>query len=91
VFTSPQGQPVRVSTFRARAFATACKRANLPGLRIHDLRHTAVSLWMRAQVDLVRVKKWAGHTSSTFTVDRYGHFFPADDAAILDRLNAAMG
>jgi integrase len=87
VFTSPTGQPVRVPTFRARAFKTACKRAGLPGLRIHSLRHTSVSLWIRAGVDLVRVKTWAGHSSSTFTVDRYGHLFPVDDAAILDRLN----
>jgi integrase len=90
VFTSPTGQLVRVSTFRSRAFKSACKRAGLEGLRIHDLRHTAISLWIRSGVDLLRVKTWAGHTKSTFTIDKYGHLYETDDAAILDKLNEAI-
>lgn len=61
--------------------------APFDGLRIHDLRHTAVSFWIRQDVDLLRVKKWAGHTSSTFTLDRYGHLFEDDNTHILDRLD----
>jgi integrase len=42
VFTAPGGGPLRVRSFRARFWVPATKAAGLPGLRIHDLRHTAV-------------------------------------------------
>jgi hypothetical protein len=30
----------------------------------------------------------AGHTSTSFVLDRYGHLFPESDAALCDRLDA---
>jgi hypothetical protein len=30
----------------------------------------------------------AGHTSLSFTLDRYGHLYPESDAALRDRLDA---
>jgi integrase len=42
VFTAPQGGPLRVTAFRARVWRPATEAAGLYGLRIHDLRHTAV-------------------------------------------------
>jgi hypothetical protein len=47
VFTAPQGGPLRVNGFRARVWRPATRAAELDGLRIHDLRHTAVALWDR--------------------------------------------
>jgi integrase len=44
VFTAPQGGPLRVTGFRARVWRPATRAAGLDGLRIHDLRHTAVAL-----------------------------------------------
>ena len=34
--------------FRARIWRPATRNAELDGLRIHDLRHTAVALWIAA-------------------------------------------
>jgi Phage integrase family len=48
VFTAPEGGPLRVNVFRARVWRRAIKAAGLDGLRIHDLRHTAVALWIAA-------------------------------------------
>jgi hypothetical protein len=48
VFTAPGGGPLRVPSFRARFWVPATKAAGLQGLRIHDLRHTAVALWIAA-------------------------------------------
>jgi integrase len=86
VFTGRDGGALRVNTFRRRHFNKAAKAAGLT-LRIHDLRHTAVAFWISGGVDLLRVKTWAGHAASTFTLDRYGHLFPRDDEAILNHLN----
>src|SRR4030095_1860803 len=46
VFTAPQGGPLRLLTFRTRVWRPAIRAAGLEGLRIHDLRHTAVALWI---------------------------------------------
>jgi integrase len=48
VFTAPQGGPLRLPAFRARVWRPAVIAAGLDGLRIHDLRHTAVALWIAA-------------------------------------------
>jgi integrase len=43
----------------------------LEGLRIHDLRHTAVALWIAAGAGPKEVATRAGHTSVSFTLDRF--------------------
>ena len=60
----------------------------LDGLRIHDLRHTAVALWIAAGANPKEVAARAGHSSVSFTLDRYGHLYPESDAALRDRLDA---
>ena len=62
--------------------------ANLAGLRIHDLRHTAVALWIAAGASPKEVAARAGHTSVSFVLDRYGHLFPEADTALRARLDS---
>jgi hypothetical protein len=63
----------------------------LEGLRIHDLRHTAVALWIAAGANPKEVAARAGHSSVSFTLDRYGHLYPEADTALRDRLDALYG
>jgi Phage integrase family len=63
----------------------------LEGLRIHDLRHTAVTLWIAAGANPKEVAARAGHASVSFTLDRYGHLYPEADTALRDRLDALYG
>jgi integrase len=87
VFTGPQGGPLRVTAFRARIWRPATRAAGLDGLRIHDLRHTAVALWIAAAANPKEVSARAGHASVSFTLDRYGHLYPEADTALRDRLD----
>ena len=57
------------------------------GRRIHDLRHTAVALWIAAGAGPKEVATRAGHMSVSFTLDRYGHLYPEADRALRDRLD----
>jgi integrase len=91
VFTAPEGGPLRVNLFRARVWQPAIRVAGLDGLRIHDLRHTAVALWIAAGANPKEVSVRAGHSSVSFTLDRYGHLYPEADAALRDRLDALYG
>jgi integrase len=91
VFTAPQGGLLRLPAFRARVWRPAVRAAGLDRLRIHDLRHTAVALWIAAGANPKEVSARAGHSSVSFTLDRYGHLYPEADAALRDRLDALYG
>jgi hypothetical protein len=69
----------------------ATRAVGLDGLRIHDLRHTAVALWIAAGANPKEVAARAGHASVSFTLDRYGHLYPEADTALRDRLDALYG
>jgi hypothetical protein len=66
----------------------ATKAAGLGHLRPHDLRHTAVALWIAAGAHPQEVAVRAGHTSVSFTLDRYGHLFPGSEEVLNDSLDA---
>jgi hypothetical protein len=80
-----------VTGFRARVWRPATRAAGVDGLRIHDLRHTAVALWIAAGANPKEVAARAGHASVSFTLDRYGHLYPEADTALRDRLDALYG
>lgn len=56
-------------------------------LRPHDLRHTAVAIWIAAGANPKEVAVRAGHTSVAFTLDRYGHLYPDHDEGLRARLD----
>ncbi|HKE98047.1 MAG TPA: site-specific integrase [Actinomycetes bacterium] len=88
VFTATRRGPFRPSNFRDRVWRPTTAAAGLDRLRIHDLRHTAVALWIAAGASPKEVAARAGHTSVSFTLDRYGHLYPEADQALRDRLDA---
>jgi len=55
-----------------RTWYKTIRKANLPGLRIHDLRHTFASRLVRAGVDLATVRDLLGHSTLQMT-SRYSH------------------
>lgn len=55
-----------------RPWQTARDKAELPDLRIHDLRHSAASFMINAGIDLYAVGKVLGHANHASTL-RYSH------------------
>ena len=49
------------------------KRAGLPRVRFHDLRHTFATLALQNGVDVKTVSGMLGHYSAGFTLDTYAH------------------
>ena len=88
IFTTSGGHQVRANNLRRREWAAAVARAGLDGLTFHDMRHTAVSLWVAAGATDLEVAKWAGHRSAAFTKSRYAHLFPEHGEVLADRLDA---
>lgn len=55
-----------------RTFHAGRKKAGMPWLTVHGLRHFRISEWVRRGVDVRTVQKWAGH-STIVTTMRYAH------------------
>ena len=49
------------------------KRAGLPHIRFHDLRHTFATMALQNGVDVKTVSSMLGHYSAGFTLDTYAH------------------
>ncbi|MHB8510868.1 MAG: tyrosine-type recombinase/integrase [Actinomycetota bacterium] len=90
VFQAPKGGPIRATLFRRRFWETATEKAELDGLRMHDLRHTAVAFWIAAGAHPKEIARWAGHTSVSVVLDRYGHVMPTAHEKVTARLQAMI-
>ena len=88
VFGGSDGGVLRANAWRSRHWRTSVRAAGLQPLRPHDLRHTAVSLWIAVGARPNQIAAWAGHTSVSVVLDRYGHLFPGHETDVLDRLDA---
>lgn len=88
LFRTPEGGPLRLPSWRRRFWQPAVDRADLTGLRIHDLRHTAVALWIATATNPKQISVRAGHTSVSFTLDRSGHIVEDADDLLMNRLEA---
>jgi integrase len=65
------------------------KRAGLPALRIHDLRHSFASVGVAGGSGLFLVGKLLGH-SHVATTSRYAHLHDDPLAAAADKISAAV-
>lgn len=54
-------------------FKSILKKAGLPNIRFHDLRHTSISLLLDAGMPVNAVQGRAGHSKPSVTTDIYGH------------------
>jgi integrase len=91
VFRSPEGLPMRAGQFRQRFWKPATAGVGLDGLRIHDLRHTAVALWIAAGASVNEIARRAGHTSVVTVLDRYGHLLPGTEDRLTEALERLAG
>jgi integrase len=68
----------------------ARRAAGLPTLRFHDLRHSAVPLWVAVRANPLQVSRWLGHSTVQITADVYGHLFPETNDLAIGRLDKAL-
>jgi integrase len=65
------GREKPVQTTLRRALSAACQAAGVPQVRVHDLRHTRITMQLLAGVPVGYVSKQAGHASAATTLDIY--------------------
>ena len=72
VFPSATGGPISPDSV-LHMLHRVLKRAGLPKVRFHDLRHTFATLALQNGVDIKTVSGMLGHFSAGFTLDTYAH------------------
>ncbi len=73
VFASEVGTLMNPTNLRKRSFASLLKRAKLPPIRFHDLRHTCATLLLSRNVHPKYVQELLGHANIAITLDTYSH------------------
>ena len=75
VFGGVYGSPLSPNTV-SHAFRDICKKAEIDGIRFHDLRHTHATMLMKQGVNPKVVQERLGHSSISVTLDIYSHVVP---------------
>jgi integrase len=90
VFHSAHGKYLRSSNFSRRIFKPALKNAGLPDMRVHDLRHTAVTNLLAGGSNFIDVSKLVGHSKPTTTINTYAHVMENHQELIRGRIDKSI-
>ena len=75
VFPNRNGQPTPHNNVIRRHFVPALKKAELPRVSFHSLRHTNASIRIQSGQNIKYIQSQLGHSSINITMDTYGHLF----------------
>jgi integrase len=90
VFCQPDGKPLHLHNIVSRDFSRVTKKAKLPRIRFHDLRHShATDLLAHGEHPKV-VSERLGHYDPAFTLRVYSHVLPGMQAQTARRLEARL-
>ena len=76
IFASESGEPLDRRYITTHHFKPLLKKAGLPQIRFHDLRHTCATLLLSKNVNPKVVSEMLGHTTIAITLDTYSHVLP---------------
>ncbi|HUH69784.1 MAG TPA: site-specific integrase, partial [Mycobacterium sp.] len=86
LFVGAHGNPPHQDTVRGEWLRTL-RRADVTGVKMHDLRHFYASGLIAAGCDVVTVQRALGHASASTTLSTYSHLWPTAE----DRTRGAAG
>jgi integrase len=76
VVTAEAGRPLHPESLSGQ-FVREAKRAGLPQIRLHDLRHSVASILLAQGVHPKVVSEQLGHATIALTLDTYSHVIPS--------------
>jgi integrase len=86
IFPNEDGNPMNDSNLRSRIFDPALKKAKIPKIRFHDLRHCYASLLIEQGESPKYIQNQMGHSSINVTFDIYGHLMKDSNQEAASRL-----
>ena len=84
-----EGVPIPKETIR-RHFKQATKFAGLPEIRIHDLRHSHVSLLVSLGIEPLEISRKVGHSNIAITMNTYAHLYTDKQIASAELVGKAL-
>jgi integrase len=89
VFATHQGRPlIHRNVFRE--FKILLKKAELPSIRFHDMRHTNATLMLGQGVHPKVVQERPGHSQVSITLNIYSHVLPGLGREAIERLGESL-
>lgn len=73
VFCDAVGEPLWGRHLTTISLKALLRRAGLPAIRFHDVRHTFATLQLAAGTNPKTVSEVLGHKEVAITLDRYSH------------------
>ena len=89
VFCTALGTPLNPNKVLER-FETVLKKAGLPHIRFHDLRHSAATMLLAMGVHSKVVQELLGHNQISMTMDIYSHVLPTMQQEAMSKMNDAL-
>ena len=84
------GSPHPAHNVRGRHFKPLLKRAELPAIRLHDLRHTCATILLMAGKHPKYVQELLGYANISITLDTYSHVIEGMDGGLGDAMDEAL-
>jgi integrase len=89
VFAHPDGTPLNPDTV-THAFGKLVRKAGLPQLRLHDLRHSHATLMFKEGIHPKIVQERLGHSNIATTLNIYSHVLPGLQEAAVERFDKLL-
>jgi len=90
IFTTSIGTPIDERNALRIFQDKILKRAGLPKMKIHELRHSAVAILIAQGVGPSAISALLGHSSVSFTLQVYGHLFEETKRETATKMNSVM-
>ncbi len=90
VFCTPIGTHLNPTRDMLDQLKVFLKKAGLPDIRFHDLRHSSATLLLSLGVHPKVVQEILGHSQISMTLDIYSHVLPSMHQDAMNRLNQAI-
>lgn len=91
LFSNEAGAPLDPSNLRPRLLKPLVREAGAPWAGFHTFRHTFASLHLSRGTNLLQLSRALGHHSPAFTLTRYTHLLPGDEAPPLEFQSNSAG
>jgi integrase len=90
VFPTTTGTTMSCTNLLGRHFKPLLKRAGLPNIRLHDLRHTCATMLLKMGQHPKYVQELLDHASISITLDTYSHVIEGMGEGLADAMDSFL-